>query len=271
MRISVRTASLPCEREGDRRRHKFRIARFPASGKARSLRCSAFPQPTRCAAVGGFAALRMRRTPCGCCAGLGRGPRNFGTFCGMSLPAAAAPSGADGAPGGPMVRWGEDEQGSGRRFRRQAELEPSGLCEDDVPPGDPPPLSEGDENGTASVLSLPEQKRIPPPPYWGPRPSPVQAKDMQLAATKPAAPGFSPLLTAAGASRKHPGRAPAAIQVRHAGPGRRGRGEPGGREEPRPRSRGDFRWSILCACGSSGVRRTAGLVSILLPIPEESL
>ena len=32
------------------------------------------------------------------------------------------------------VAWGEDEQGSGARFRRQAETERSGLCEDDVAP-----------------------------------------------------------------------------------------------------------------------------------------
>ena len=30
----------------------------------------------------------------------------------------------------PRVRWGAEEQGSGRRFRRQAETEPSGLCDD---------------------------------------------------------------------------------------------------------------------------------------------
>ena len=28
--------------------------------------------------------------------------------------------------------WGEDEQGSERNFRRQAEMEWSGLCEDEV-------------------------------------------------------------------------------------------------------------------------------------------
>ena len=33
------------------------------------------PHRTRCAAVGGFAALRMRRAPCGCFAGLRRGPQ----------------------------------------------------------------------------------------------------------------------------------------------------------------------------------------------------
>ena len=32
----------------------------------RPLPCSSFPTAIRCAAVGGFAALRMRRTPCGC-------------------------------------------------------------------------------------------------------------------------------------------------------------------------------------------------------------
>ena len=32
------------------------------------------------------------------------------------------------------VAWGEDEQGSGAHFRRQAETERSGLCEDDVAP-----------------------------------------------------------------------------------------------------------------------------------------
>ena len=35
----------------------------------RSFCCSSLPNRIRCAAVGGFAALRMRRTPCGCFAG----------------------------------------------------------------------------------------------------------------------------------------------------------------------------------------------------------
>ena len=33
------------------------------------------------------------------------------------------------------VLWGEDEQGSGRNFRRQAEMKWSGLCEDEGGPG----------------------------------------------------------------------------------------------------------------------------------------
>ena len=37
--------------------------------RAHSFRCSSFPTAIRCAAVGGFAALRMRRAPCGCFAG----------------------------------------------------------------------------------------------------------------------------------------------------------------------------------------------------------
>ena len=39
----------------------------------RPLPCSSFPTAIRCAAVGGFAALRMRRTPCGCFAGFAVG------------------------------------------------------------------------------------------------------------------------------------------------------------------------------------------------------
>ena len=53
------------------RRSKVRFAptSFYARGKKdviRPLPCSSFPTATRCAAVGGSAALRMRRTPCGC-------------------------------------------------------------------------------------------------------------------------------------------------------------------------------------------------------------
>ena len=37
-----------------------------------------------------------------------------------------------GAPQSRMALWGEEEQGSGRSFRRQAETELSGLCDDEV-------------------------------------------------------------------------------------------------------------------------------------------
>ena len=60
---------------GRRRRPKLRIVRFRAGPKAHSLRWASSPHRTRCAAVGGFAALRMRRAPCGYFAGLRRGPQ----------------------------------------------------------------------------------------------------------------------------------------------------------------------------------------------------
>ena len=58
-----------------RRRSKLRSLHFrgqPPAGRENyvSLRCSSSSHRKRCAAVGGFAALRMRRTPCGCFAGL---------------------------------------------------------------------------------------------------------------------------------------------------------------------------------------------------------
>ena len=38
----------------------------------------------------------------------------------------------NGAPAKSEILWGEEEQGSGRSFRLQAETEPSGLCDDDA-------------------------------------------------------------------------------------------------------------------------------------------
>ncbi|MBE6951925.1 MAG: hypothetical protein E7452_00010 [Ruminococcaceae bacterium] len=37
-----------------------------------------------------------------------------------------------GSPQNPMILWGEEEQGSGRSFRRKAETEVNGLCDDDT-------------------------------------------------------------------------------------------------------------------------------------------
>ena len=36
------------------------------------------------------------------------------------------------SPQNPMILWGEEEQGSGRSFRRKAETEVNGLCDDDT-------------------------------------------------------------------------------------------------------------------------------------------
>ena len=52
------------------------LVRFRLAAKASSFRCFDSPHATRCAAVGGFAALRMRPTPCGYFTGLARGPHN---------------------------------------------------------------------------------------------------------------------------------------------------------------------------------------------------
>ena len=55
----------------------------------------------------------------------------------ITLPLAAAPLFGSPSSWGPQpsptqwVGWGEEEQGSGRSFRRQAEAELSGLCDDE--------------------------------------------------------------------------------------------------------------------------------------------
>ena len=74
------------------RRPKLRIVRVRAGPKAHSLRWASSPHRTRCAAVGGFAALRMRRAPCGYFAGLRRGPQ---------LP--QAPANGAGGDAGPVL------------------------------------------------------------------------------------------------------------------------------------------------------------------------
>ena len=46
--------------------------------------------------------------------------------------AAAVPDGSHkGPPQNRMILWGEEEQGSERSFRRKAETETNGLCDDD--------------------------------------------------------------------------------------------------------------------------------------------
>ena len=73
---------LPCSRRGraitgpkrpaNRAAPFFRLASSATGGASPE---NSSPHRTRCAAVGGFAALRMRRAPCGCFAGLRRGPQ----------------------------------------------------------------------------------------------------------------------------------------------------------------------------------------------------
>ena len=48
--------------------------------------------------------------------------------------------------------WGESEQGSGRSFRRQAETESSGLCDDEAMGGFAA-LSISIQNGTPAALA----------------------------------------------------------------------------------------------------------------------
>ena len=43
-----------------------------------------------------------------------------------------------------MILWGEEEQGSERSFRRKAETEPSGLCDDDGARGAAPCTERSD-------------------------------------------------------------------------------------------------------------------------------
>ena len=59
------------------------IARIPALRRGFLARraCFSLPNRTHCAAVGGFAALRMRRAPCGYCVGLRFGFRWLHLFC----------------------------------------------------------------------------------------------------------------------------------------------------------------------------------------------
>ena len=73
---------LPCSRRGraitgpkrpaNRAAPFFRLASSATGGASPE---NSSPHRTRCAAVGGFAALRMRRAPCGYFAGLRRGPQ----------------------------------------------------------------------------------------------------------------------------------------------------------------------------------------------------
>ena len=69
-RASIAPGYTPCTVSGrcpvPRCRRKFRIVHPAASGWVHSLHCVSSPNKTRCAAVGSSAALRMRRTPCGC-------------------------------------------------------------------------------------------------------------------------------------------------------------------------------------------------------------
>ena len=70
------------------------------------------------------------------------------------------------------VAWGEDEQGSGASFRRQAETERSGLCEDDVAPhtkkrfrfgvagGRRPPLRMRPKDGVGAAFGRPARRRV---------------------------------------------------------------------------------------------------------------
>ena len=59
-------------------------------------------------------------------------PRTLGEICpnGQILAPAAFNWGPRRSPA-ERVRWGEEEQGSGRSFRRKAETELSGLCDDE--------------------------------------------------------------------------------------------------------------------------------------------
>ena len=48
-----------------------------------------------------------------------------------------------GSPQNRMILWGEEEQGSERSFRRKAETELSGLCDDDM-----------QEQGVSKILTI---------------------------------------------------------------------------------------------------------------------
>ena len=61
-----------------------------------------------------------------------------------------------GSPQNRMILWGEEEQGSERSFRRKAETEPSGLCDDDGARGAAPcsERSDAKQPGHSNVRAV---------------------------------------------------------------------------------------------------------------------
>ena len=100
--------------KGGSRRRKLHIPRVPLRGTL--VRSAAAPFPSAPASLG------CGRVPCS----------PFPT----PIPLQTAKHRRRGPKWSPAkrVHLGEEEQGSGPNFRRQAEIEGSGLCDDDVPP-----------------------------------------------------------------------------------------------------------------------------------------
>ena len=111
------------------------FALAPARGLTRSAAAPLPTQPADAGPVRGTPPKRRREK------GDTRRGHALRSMCRLRL--RAAPSGQNGGPGGPLARWGKDEQGSGRSFRNTWRKRSSAYFARTPSPRMPPPLSEG--------------------------------------------------------------------------------------------------------------------------------